>query len=293
MAAESKTAIGSHVRFLGGIHTAPKITLEEKNRVIVNIWTSEENKAVRGANVGHISIATPHRYISLWPGPRENKKIVNKLYHKWNRYFGMRPTSWKSDYMEDCISEAMSENYFRKINDVSECKDNEEIIALIPEIGLMRILSGEPVPSDTAVLFAVTPLQANIRLALFGLKIDKIHAEFDTIKSRCPGWRLVGSNCLSRLSTDSPENCASVAYRMLCVGGMYRGADKVKASSETSSVTSPDLLAQHLIKAKEKERTERPETSSWTFIGESDLAALIKAYSSEPKEGSSTSCIMA
>lgn len=38
------------------------------NRVIIRIWASKRN---RGENVGHISIQTPNRYMSLWPNNKD------------------------------------------------------------------------------------------------------------------------------------------------------------------------------------------------------------------------------
>lgn len=40
---------------------------DKDDYVIINIWTSESNAAIKGANVGHVSLETRFGYISFWP----------------------------------------------------------------------------------------------------------------------------------------------------------------------------------------------------------------------------------
>ncbi len=104
--------------------------LDPKDYVVVNIWASEENKALEGANVGHISLETRFDYISLWPGPRPESHMVDphdtfaKTKRAIYRYFGERPPSFKQNYTEDCLGEAMSEDRYREINNINKCKEN-------------------------------------------------------------------------------------------------------------------------------------------------------------------------
>lgn len=57
-------------------------------RVIVRIWTSRGNPHHPGADVGHISVATPNTYISLWPHRREGEGsgIVCPVSHEFFTY---------------------------------------------------------------------------------------------------------------------------------------------------------------------------------------------------------------
>jgi len=45
---------------------------DERERVIIRVWTSQLNQQYRGENVGHVSIETisPASYMSLWPSRR-------------------------------------------------------------------------------------------------------------------------------------------------------------------------------------------------------------------------------
>ena len=86
---------------------------ELANYVIVNIWTSAENKFLPGANVGHVSIETAERYMSLWPGARKQNisySELSTLQRKLMKYYAERPTNYKKSYLHDVVSEAYSES---------------------------------------------------------------------------------------------------------------------------------------------------------------------------------------
>lgn len=59
--------------------------LTEDNRTIVRIWTSGFNLKCRGENVGHVSIQTPDRYISLWP-TQQGLGLFKPIPHIFNTY---------------------------------------------------------------------------------------------------------------------------------------------------------------------------------------------------------------
>lgn len=60
-----------HPQILPGSGALSLVAMEQAQlatrRVVVRIWVSAGNPHVHGENVGHISIETPNRYISLWP----------------------------------------------------------------------------------------------------------------------------------------------------------------------------------------------------------------------------------
>lgn len=266
--------------------------LRKEDQVIVNIWSSEDNKSLPGLNVGHVAIETPARYISLWPGARPPRGArssiapIAKIQSDLDSYFKSRPPSWKANYLDDCVSEAISEKRCRGIDRLDQCSPHEQAIAVSKEGGITILNEKTPIPEDSQ-LVAVHLAHANVRIALYGLHVGKIHAEFDRLQTSVAGWRLVGSNFLSRLTdSTSKENCASLGYRILSAGGMYKGTLKVKGSSQNASVSTPDVLIKQAMAAKQRELDTHAETRTWTFPGESSLAALQKAYGEKGSEPS-------
>ena len=76
----------------------------EDEYVIVNIWTSKGNEALRGANVGHVSLTTPNHYISLWPDHGDSyKKMIG---------ISVRPPAFQRDYEQDCMDEMSNESAY-------------------------------------------------------------------------------------------------------------------------------------------------------------------------------------
>jgi hypothetical protein len=269
--------------------------LREEDRVIINIWPSEKNKAVPGLNVGHVSLETPGDYISLWPAPRDPHQARRlppaafaKLKRSWNRYFKMRPPLWKPSYIEDCVSEAICEEHCREIDNPGQCYPHERVVALSEAAGLVLLEPGAMFLEDEEIdlLVAVTPAQATVRLALYGLKVGPMHEEFQRLQEKTPGWQLAGSNFFTRLAGQpSKENCASLVYRLLVAGGAYKGRLAVRGSSDTSSAATPDTLIKHIILAKRREIHQHPETRGWVFAGESSLAALEQAHGMKSVDG--------
>ncbi len=213
-------------------------TLDPKDYVVVNIWASKENKALEGANVGHISLETRFDYISLWPGPRPESQLVdaNAAFAKTKRaiyhYFGERPPSFKQDYTEDCLGEAMSEDRYREISNIKKCKKHEVAYIFNAEDLTLKPIQKQPeYLKKSEQLIAVDLCQASVRLVLYSLQVDKITSEFKSLNKSIKGWQLAGSNIFTRnLKEEATESCASLAFRCLKAGGLYS-----KLSSKLSS----------------------------------------------------------
>ncbi len=120
-----------------------------------------------------------------------------------------------------------------------------------------------------------------MRLVLYSLQVDKITSEFKSLNKSIKGWQLAGSNMLTRTFQEkSTESCASLAFRCLKAGGLY-GKLSSKLSSDTSSVTSPDLLIKHVVACKARELADYPETKGWECKAcpdENSVEEIAKAY---------------
>jgi hypothetical protein len=86
------------------------MTLDISTRVIIRVWTSQDNKQFPGNNVGHISIETPNNYMSLWPiphPPKQKKEFqeYNILKQKYLKYFMERPSDFLQSYQDDYHAE--------------------------------------------------------------------------------------------------------------------------------------------------------------------------------------------
>ena len=158
----------------------------KQNHVIINVWTSEDNKAIPGHNVGHVSLQTNEKYMSLWPGPR-NKHIRSADLKSWQRsllransYFEIRPGDFKVDYDADAVAEALSEDKVEEIKSFADLKAGQ-LAYIFDGSHLRRAEEHKPLQKDE-ILLAVTPLYATVRMALYGLNRDKIHERFEELK---------------------------------------------------------------------------------------------------------------
>ena len=258
------------------------------NYVMVNIWTSASNKALPGANVGHISIQTADKYISLWPGAREvnisshSLQFHKRVKRKINNYFEVRKSNFKQDYLADCISEAISEGNYREIKDIHtfEFRDNERPFFINENTLEYRKLVNQEVGIHPAeVKLAIVPCKANVRLKLYSLDIVKLLEKFEKI-SKLPGWTLLGSNVFTRSNDKTAQNCSSLIFELLKQAGMYAELPK-ESSLETASIVTPDVLARHVItfKLKEQEKEEYAWTKKQLDNDDvSNLDELINAY---------------
>lgn len=117
-----------------------------------------------------------------------------------------------------------------------------------------------------------------LTICLYSLNIKGIIKKFNDIKDNLAGWRLVGSNVLSRkLKSTNKESCASLAYRLLLAGDI----DDLTSShsSKAATIVSPDDLGGLIKDAKKVELKDYPETKKFTYEDETPLA--------EEKEASS------
>lgn len=269
--------------------------MKKDNYVIVNIWTAETNKALGGHNVGHVSIETKDNYYSLWPALRTIRdQIIEKNNQKVAAglkpgLFEVRKADFKTSYMHDAVTEAYSEG--RRRGPIASTQDlNFGEVAVIKnvETGKFQIAKSDAdVTHASDCIYAVQPLLANVRLVLFGLNTQAINNNFREMDVR--GWRMVGSNAFTRvLGAQTSESCASLAMRLLNAGGMYQLLSTIEnssAASQTSSVTKPEHLLKHVMKAKRYELQSHPDTANWKVPGvvQTALDSLERAYSDVSK----------
>lgn len=256
--------------------------LFEEDYVVVNVWTSEDNKAVPGPNVGHVSIQTKLNYISFGPGGRKQNntpKLFKPVEDIFSPYVGVRPPHFQQTFDDDCLAEAYAEDQMRSISSLEECKPNEVPYIYSKKTRSYRRVNVMPNTIDPdEYLVAAIPLLPNVRIALYGLRNDKIEQQFETLKKHVKGWRMIGSNILSRnIGEESAESCASLALRCLESGGMYNYLAS-GLSSQTTSVVKPDVLLRQVIAAKENELVKHPETKNFQYAGESNLQDIKQRY---------------
>ncbi len=265
-----------------------KPILRQENAVIINIWPSKDNKHIPGDNVGHVSFQAGNEYVSFWPGPRNDRldspKILEILPHEIGRYFKGRPSNFKGSYLVDTIDEAIAEEHVKLINYIAgELNRNDGWIAIIynkiEENYRVHEGNDEPLLQRDEILVAVKPLEAKVRIALYGLKTSEILKELSSLKKTVvAGWRLIGSSMFSRkLNQKTEENCASMAYRCLSAGGLYGNLSST-TSSDNSSVVSPDNFLQHVFLAKQMELHYFEDTQKFHFDGETSQELLTEAF---------------
>lgn len=265
--------------------------------VIVNIWTSANHPALPGANCGHASMTLSNgRHISLWPGKRKNKPYKTEHFQKVEKLLGtlvsdftQRPATYKHDYEQDCVLEALHEENYREISDISELKEGETLYRFNRINYSFERLSDIPRCSlDTHSFYAIRPIPATFRVVFYSLDEEDVEAAFDNLQEETiAGWSMAGSNLLTRnFNEQTKENCASLVYRCLRAGGLYNEL-KSKLSSQTFSAVSPDDLLRHLVAAKERELAQYPEElAEWRITGveETSLERIKKAFADKGLE---------
>ncbi|WP_133135469.1 hypothetical protein [Legionella rowbothamii] len=89
----------------------PELSVHKKQYVIINIWTSDRNKALPGANVGHMSFTTSTGHGSLWPGDAQVAIPYKKKASRGgqSKFFASAP-NYLEDYEQDCMRETISES---------------------------------------------------------------------------------------------------------------------------------------------------------------------------------------
>lgn len=295
----------------GGTNHQPRRTqdgqLRDDRYVIVNVWTAEDDPNLPGHNLGHVSIQTPSRYISLWPAPRASEERVSRsqltkvqlLRRDATHYFNSRPTNYIQSYLNDGLLEGLSEGQIVEYNPVTPNMPEEyQLIVFNRDTGGFRVAEGSPAQikdslSEDECLLWVKPIHAGVRLALYGLDVNNIHAQFDTLKSNVDGWSKAGSNILQQVTgIRTNESCSSFAYRVLSAGNfqnLLSVAQRSGLSSRGLSAVTPGELAQRTIEAKSNEQNHQPETINWQVNRdgeppESDLATLRQCYKMDKKE---------
>jgi hypothetical protein len=250
--------------------------------VIINIWTNSKNKALPGVNgLGHMSITTPNRHISLFPDRRQSHgdsffkgdQGILSPFLSW-------PTSYNPDYEQDCLIEGAAYDGHR-IGAIGDLNEGEMAYLFNNETSCWKKVDSVPKASKPYEhYYGVKPVEANFRMVLYSLDIGKIEREFDRLKESTRGWKLVGSNALSRnLQEETSESCASLVYRCLKAGGLYSLLDNSFLSSQTSSAVDHEDLLRHIVAAKEKELTEHSKNSedpddiaNWTIDGVEEIS---------------------
>ena len=247
--------------------------------VIINIWTNSKNKALPGANdPGHISITTPNEHISLFPDRSQSRgngffkgdQGILSPFLSW-------PTDYQLDYEQDCLREGIK----REIDKDTVLEEGEMAYCVNTQTGCWKKVDSVPKASKPYEhYYGVKPVEANFRMVLYSLDIGNIEREFERLKKSTTGWKLVGSNALSRnLQEETSESCASLVYRCLKAGGLYSLLDNSFLSSQTSSAVDHEDLLRHIVAAKEKELTEHSKNSedpddiaNWTIDGVEEIS---------------------
>lgn len=229
--------------------------VKQDNAVVINIWPSEDNKYIKGHNVGHISITLPQRflnvveeksnYVSLWPQAGTKTTLIER---RIQNYISGRGAHFMVSYDDDVETEGACEEMDR--------------------------------------------LEAGVRIVLYSLDTDKMFQCFEMLKNTTKGWRMIGSNWLTQVLNENGhalESCASFALRVLKVGGFYSEMTSMKStsmSSNVSSIVTPDEMVEQVILVKQREQELYPQTKQWHCNFESSIDDLIEAYEKHSEEKS-------
>lgn len=219
--------------------------LDQLNRVIVRVWTSEENKLYPGNNVGHISIETSREYMSLWPIPftkeqRTEYSQSKSLNQKYLKYFMERDPKFHVSYRDDYIAEGGIEPQ------VTICFYSLDTHKMIDKFDTLKTSTD------------------SWRLIGSNMLVEKLAESLEEIKSNLKFFE-------STKKSKYKENCASLALKILIAGKIADLLDSATLSSfgtKTSSAVSPDNLLDVLIPAKKRELSVYPETKEFRSIDE-------------------------
>lgn len=170
----------------------------------------------------------------------------------------------------------------RPIFNISELAEGETVFRFDDtddtQVGVTEIPEFAPAKYS---YWAVKLRNANIRVALFSLNLQEIEDTFEQLKEGVTGWAMQGSNMLTRtFCNKTTENCASLVYRCLLAGGI---ADIIqsRATSQLSSVITPDDLLRRIVAAKENEINHYiGDPNDWKILGveETPLIEIIEVY---------------
>ncbi len=195
------------------------IPCEEKQRVIIRVWTSSYNKTTPGTgDVGHISleVENPHdgitNYMSLWPEGEPHKNPLIALFEN-------RPSSFHTSYAEDKRAES---------------NKNPQVV-----------------------------------LCLYSLNTKAMVNKFKKMQAKTKHWTLFGDNIL--LCKGDKHSCASLAYKILEAGGIYRLISNAYSSAYSSAI-SPDRLVHAVKEAKRKELDKHAVTKNFHYTGQKETS---------------------
>ena len=271
------------------------MTISKNEYVVVNIWTSEKNKALNGVNCGHASLTVmdgiSETYISLWPGPKKPRaegffeKQTNLARRKCSNFLE-RPTAYQQDYEQDCVLEAMSEEHARVVTRDNPCTLDETLYSFDSNTYAFVRLDEQPeMIREEEELWAIKLQPANFRMVLYSIDVTKVLKEFNELSSpeRITGWSMAGSNLLTRnlnATGKTSENCASLVYRCLNAGGLFSNISS-KLSFQPSSAVAPDDLLRVIVAAKTNESglyDGNPDDWKVQGVEESSLVGVKNAY---------------
>ena len=110
-------------------------------------------------------------------------------------------------------------------------------------------------------------------VCLYGLNVSFMKAEFTKISSDGAnqeiGWVLIGGNRI--INQGKGESCASLAWRLLKVAGIYEEISS-SWSSKFSSIITPDNVGKAIMAAKKYELSKHPETKDFVYSEETNIS---------------------
>lgn len=260
----------------------------EKNRVIIRIWTSADNTQYPGNNVGHISLETqsPNAYISLWPVPwtltqiEEYRRLQTKIrdLQQQLQHQQAKALQTKVEKMSTELELKMLKYFGERDAMYHPCYEKDEVRERDPQSSQQEA-------------------HPQLTICLYSLNSQNIVDKFAELQQKITTWRLMGSNLLvqkaealtqnlilntkeieSTVGKKKVDSCASIAYKLLKEGGIYRLVSS-SYSSAHSSVVKPDELANMLITAKRNELKKFPETAKFVFADETPMDQLTSSQS--------------
>ncbi len=233
---------------------------DANERVIVRVWTSRDNQAFPGDNVGHISIETSNEYMSLWPVPFTLAQInqyraSNTLEQQYQKYFMERDSDWKGAYQEDYEAEG------KQVPQVVVCLYSLNIDDIESAFGKYK--------DDTKAWRLIGSNMLVQKLETLTTEVVQDLKLFDNKKA-----------------TSTVENCASLALKLLKAGGitnLVSFSEESSFFSQTSSAVSPDQMLKLLIPAKLTELDKFQETQKYQFEHDTAIDRLREASQKKSK----------
>jgi len=221
--------------------------VDKSKCVIIRVWTSEDNKQYPGHNVGHVSVETPERYMSLWPVPFTQQQIneyraLGSLEQKYKKYFMERNPDFKQFYQADYSAEG------DQPPQVVICLYSLDIYAIQNEFDRLK--------NNTL----------GWRLIGSNQFVQGLESVADALISNSKVFE-------SEIGRRNVDSCASLALKLLKAGGISKLVDISQYStftSKTSSVVKPDDILEVIVPAKIteiKEITGLPNKHEFQYNG--------------------------